>query len=37
LVSEGQILEDDVLVTAAGQGDRAEEQHNQFEHGSIVM
>ena len=37
LVSEGNIFEDDVLVPAAGQGDCAEEQHDQFEHRSIMM
>jgi hypothetical protein len=35
-VSQGQILEDDIVVPAAGQGDRAEQEYEQFEHGSIV-
>jgi hypothetical protein len=33
----GEILEHDVLVPVAGQSDHAEEQHEQFKHGSIVM
>jgi hypothetical protein len=36
LMSQGHILEDDYLVSAARQGDRAEEQQQQFEHGLIV-
>ena len=33
---QGDILEDDFLVSAAGQGDRAQEQQYQFEHALIV-
>jgi hypothetical protein len=36
LVSQGHILEDDVLLPAAGQSDGAEEEYEQFEHGSIL-
>jgi hypothetical protein len=36
LVPQGKILENDFLMPAAGQGDRAQEQQNQFEHRLIV-
>ena len=37
LVSQCQILEDDVVMPAPGQGDGAEEPYEQFEHGGILM
>ena len=37
LVPKRKVLEDDVLVPAAGEGDRAGKQYEQFEHGSILM
>ncbi len=37
LVPQRKILEDQVLVPAAGQRDRADEPYEQFEHGSILM
>jgi len=37
LVAERQILKDDVLVPATGQGDRSEEPYDHFEHGSIPL
>ena len=36
LVTEGQILEDHVVVATAGQGDRTQEQQRQFKHGLIL-
>jgi hypothetical protein len=36
LVAQGNILEDDFLMSAAGHGDRAQQQQDQFEHGLIV-
>jgi hypothetical protein len=35
MVSHGHILEDDILVPAAGQADGAEEQYEQFEHPTV--
>jgi hypothetical protein len=32
LVAEGQILEDDVVVATAGDGDGTQEQQRQFKH-----
>jgi hypothetical protein len=31
-MAQGDILEDDFLVSATGQGDRTEEQQEQFDH-----
>jgi len=36
-VPKGKVLEDDVLVSAAGEADRAGQQYEQFEHESILM
>jgi len=36
LVPQGNVFEDDFLISAAGQGDRAQEQQDHFEHGLIV-
>jgi hypothetical protein len=36
-VPKGKVLEDDVLVPAAGEGHRAGQQYEQFKHGSIPL
>ena len=36
LLSQGHVLEHEVVTSAAGHGDRAADQQNQFEHGEIV-
>jgi len=35
-VAQGKIFEDDVVVVTESQGDRTQQQENQFEHGLIL-
>jgi hypothetical protein len=36
-MSQGEILEDDILVSAAGQADRPQKHDGRFEYGSILL